>query len=79
MAYKTNSKTLFNTILPDHKSLHELDEIEQIIDWKAIEKILHPLYLHTRGQKALNPRMTVSSFAHPKVVQVRPTLKRKTL
>ena len=28
MAYKTNSKTLFNTIPPDHISLHELNEME---------------------------------------------------
>ena len=38
MAYKTNSETLFNGILPDHKSLHELDEIENIINWKEIKK-----------------------------------------
>ena len=30
---------------------------KQIINWKDIEKILHPLYPHTRGQKELNPTM----------------------
>ena len=32
--------TLFDTLIVDHKSLHEFDDIEKLLDWKKIEKIV---------------------------------------
>ena len=41
--------TLLDHQIPDHKSLHDLDDIYALLNWKRIESILAPLYQSKDG------------------------------
>jgi len=41
---KVGKSTLFDAILPKHKSLSEFDDIDKMLDWKRIEEHLAPVY-----------------------------------
>ncbi len=43
------NRTLFDPFIPDHKSLHDLDDVYNLIDWKAIEQLLSPIYQSREG------------------------------
>ena len=43
------SRTLFDPFIPDHKSLHDLDDVYNLIDWKAVEQLLSPIYNSREG------------------------------
>ncbi len=46
---KVVQSTLFDAIIPDHKSLHEFYEIDKLLDWKRIEKLLAVVYASKEG------------------------------
>lgn len=49
--------TLFDAIIPDHKSLHEFDEIDALLDWKRIEAHLSSVYCSKEGGASYPPIM----------------------
>ena len=49
--------TLSDGLLIAHDSLKELDDIDEIIDWTAMERQLTPHYSSKRGQPAYPPLM----------------------
>ena len=49
--------TLFDTMIVDHKSLHEFDDIEKLLDWKKIEKIVEGVYNSPEGGASYPPLM----------------------
>lgn len=49
--------TLFDAIIPDHKSLHEFDEIDALLDWKRIEAHLFCVYNSKEGGASYPPIM----------------------
>jgi transposase, IS5 family len=49
--------TLFDAIIPDHKSLHEFDEIDALLDWKRIEADLSWVYNSKEGGASYPPIM----------------------
>lgn len=49
--------TLFDAILPDHKSLHEFDEIYKLLDWQRIEVHLSSIYAAKEGGASYPPLM----------------------
>lgn len=50
-------KTLFDTIIFDHKSLHEFDEIEALLDWSRLEAHLSNVYNSKEGGASYPPMM----------------------
>ena len=51
------TSTLFDAIIPDHKSLHEFDEIDALLDWKRIEAHLSCVYNSKEGGASYPPIM----------------------
>jgi IS5 family transposase len=49
--------TLFDSIIPDHKSLHEFDGIDDLLDWKRIESHLSLVYGSKEGGASYPPLM----------------------
>jgi IS5 family transposase len=49
--------TLFDAIIPDHRSLHEFDEIDNLLDWKRIETYLEVVYTSKEGGSSYPPIM----------------------
>jgi len=41
--------TLIDHQIPDHKSLHDLDDIYTLMNWDRIESILSPMYASKNG------------------------------
>jgi len=54
---KVGRSTLFDAIISDHKSLHEFDEIDKLLDWKRIEKLLEAVYTSKEGGSSYPPIM----------------------
>lgn len=54
---KVGSPTLFDDMMPDHASLHELDKIEGLLDWKKIETVLSVVYAGKAGGSSYPPIM----------------------
>jgi IS5 family transposase len=51
------TSTLFDSMIPDHKSLHEFDEIDALLDWKRIEAHLSCVYGSKEGGASYPPIM----------------------
>ena len=51
------TSTLFDTIIPDHESLHEFDAIDALLDWKQIEAHLSCVYNSKEGGASYPPVM----------------------
>lgn len=49
--------TIFDALIPDHKSLQEFDEIDKLLDWKRIERYLEVLYSSKEGGSSYPPIM----------------------
>lgn len=54
---KVGRSTLFDAIISGHKSLHEFDEIDKLLDWKRIEKLLEAVYTAKEGGSSYPPIM----------------------
>lgn len=54
---KVGKSTLFDAILPKHKSLSEFDDIDKMLDWKRIEEHLAPVYGSKEGGSSYPPLM----------------------
>ena len=54
---KVGRGTLFDAIIPDHKSFHECDEIDKLLDWRRIESYLEVVYISKEGCSSYPPIM----------------------
>ena len=58
MSHKNfNQRDLADCMLTDHKALHELDEVHELIDWQNIEKRLDSVHNKKCGNSAYPPLM----------------------
>ena len=58
MSWKNTQQTsLADTLVIEHKSLSELDDVHNIIFWPGIEQTLSSLYSSVRGAPAYPPLM----------------------
>lgn len=56
MAWKSlEQQSLANAFLIDHAALHELDSVNELIDWSRIESLLSDIHNRPRGEKAWPP------------------------
>lgn len=63
MAWKSLEQQSFaNSFLIDHAALHELDDINDLIDWSHIESLLSEIHNSTQGEKAWPPLMMFKSL-----------------
>lgn len=58
MAWKSLKQQSFaNSFLIDHAALHELDDVNDLIDWSHIESLLSDIHNSAQGEKAWPPLM----------------------
>ncbi len=58
MAWKSLEQQSFaNSFLIDHAALHELDDVNELIDWSRIESLLSDIHNSSQGEKAWPPLM----------------------
>ena len=58
MAWKNLSQTsLADNLIHQHQAITELDELNKLIDWKAIERLMKNLHNKNAGEKAWPPLM----------------------
>jgi len=58
MAWKNLSQTsLADDLIHQHQAITELDDLNQLIDWKSIERLMKNLHNKTTGEKAWPPLM----------------------
>ncbi len=56
MSWKSLEQQSFaNSFLIDHAALHELDDVNNLIDWSRIECLLSHIHTSTKGEKAWPP------------------------
>ena len=56
MSWKSLHQTsLAEGMLIDHSALHELDDVHDLIDWPAIERLLSDIHSRPKGEKAWPP------------------------
>lgn len=56
MSWKSlEQQSLAHGMLIDHEALHELDDIDALVDWPAITHLLSDIHSNTRGEKAWPP------------------------
>lgn len=48
-------RSLADGMLVDHEALHELDDVNALIDWSVIESLLAGIHNRTKGEKAWPP------------------------
>lgn len=54
---KVGKATLFDSMIVDHKSLHEFDEIDSLLDWDTLEALLSGIYIKGTGGASYPPLM----------------------
>lgn len=54
---KVGRANLFDTLIVDHKNLHEFDEIDKLLDWSKIEEHLSSIYSSNEGGASYPPIM----------------------
>lgn len=54
---KVGKATLFDRIIYDHKSLHEFDDVDAILNWGKIESLLSVIYNAKEGGSSYPPLM----------------------
>jgi IS5 family transposase len=54
---KVGKRTIFDMLITDHKSLHEFDDIDALLDWKRIENHLAVVYSSKEGGSSYPPIM----------------------
>ena len=53
MSWKNiNQRSLADALQVDHAALRELDEVESLIDWSSIERVLSGIHNKSRGEQA---------------------------
>lgn len=56
MSWKNiNQRSLADALQVDHAALRELDEVESLIDWSSIERVLSGIHNKSRGEQAWPP------------------------
>ena len=50
-------QSLAHGMLIDHEALHELDDVDALVDWSIIEDLLGHIHSSPRGEKAWPPLM----------------------
>ena len=70
MSHKNfNQRDLADCMLTDHKALHELDDVYELIDWQNIEKRLDSVHNNKCGNSAYPPLMMFKALASASVVR----------
>lgn len=58
MAWKnTKQQTFADNLLVSHSAIEELDDVNELIDWREIEKLLSNIHNKRKGEKAWPPLM----------------------
>lgn len=52
---KIGNNTLFDTVITDHKSLHEFDQIDELLDWGKLESLMDCVYNSKEGGASYPP------------------------
>jgi hypothetical protein len=56
MLWKSLEQQSFaHSFLVNHAALHELDDVNDLIDWSRVEKLLFSIHNSKRGEKAWPP------------------------
>ena len=56
MSWKSlEQQSLAHGMLVDHAALHELDEVDALVDWSAITHLLRDIHSSPKGEKSWPP------------------------
>jgi len=55
-------RSLTDDLMVDHAALEELDDVNELIDWKRIESLLSHIHTKRHGEKAWSPLMMLKAL-----------------